>query len=207
VDPTTLEISLQALIEKSDEVVVTTFLSNHAAIISPSGEDVIGYDEGRVLRTFKGTHKVGDRVTFADPQGGIACGPGETGKVATTLLKPYEWQGTGVALALVFLRRTRTGDGDFPPGLRLTGSGVQGLFALPVAKELGPAASAPCWGIFPADRKQCNAALDEDTKPIGFGYKSDPLKETYKDVTVSQFLQEVQALADRLGYGQAAGQK
>jgi hypothetical protein len=210
VDPATLETSLQALMEKSDEVVVTNFMGYTASVISPSGEDVITYMEGRVVRSLKGTHKPGDLVTLAGPQGGIACGPEETSLGVDKLLWPPDQWGTDrtPALPLLFLRRSRAGEDDLPQGsLRLAGNGVQGYFALPTSPGFGPNAVALCEGTDASRRKRCNAALDEDTMRIRFGYKSDPLKKMYERATVSQFLQEVQALADRSGYGQAPEQK
>ncbi len=70
VDPATLEADLSSLMLKSDEVVLVGRYGNpvdtYASVLSPSGKQAISYLDVRVLRTWKGSHKVGNLLNFRD---------------------------------------------------------------------------------------------------------------------------------------------
>jgi hypothetical protein len=75
VDPATLETDLSALMRKSDEVVLVGPFRNQMSALSPSGAQAVSYYDVRVLRSWKGSHKVGDLLTFVLPFGAVNCKP------------------------------------------------------------------------------------------------------------------------------------
>ncbi|MFZ0478956.1 MAG: hypothetical protein WAL71_07380 [Terriglobales bacterium] len=229
VNPATLEKDLPTLMQKSDEVVLAGRPNGGAMAVSPSGEDAIWYRDVRVLHTWKGSHKVGDILTFAFPTGTVRCGPGEhdiartlTGRGDKLFAGSYMQEGPSV----LFLRH---GDTGLIGGLRLTGGdGTQGMFVVKPSKptdafdehnalnacfRAGYACNDPrydspeCRDPHIEDEMiaKCNAALNVSQKAVTIGYGRDLLLDKYDGMPISKFLKKVQAVADSLGYAGQAG--
>jgi len=133
VDPSTLESDISSLMEKSDEVVLGGAFTDSIHSFSPSGTDAVVYSDVRVLRSWKGSHKVGDLLTFGVPWGGVSCklpGKRSPGIGFFTLTGGSDWQGIDHGGPyILFLRYSRGNEGQTISGLRLTGGdGLQGLF-------------------------------------------------------------------------------
>jgi hypothetical protein len=131
-----MEKDLAALMRASDEVVMVGTPLRWVTALSPSGEDAISYADARVLRSWKGSHKVGDVITLGSWQGTVTCGPSH-GEFSGTTVGPsprflyhmpsptYSPDGPYV----LFLRRR--GEGSQIEAFRLAGGNdVQGLFDL-----------------------------------------------------------------------------
>ncbi|MGB9235382.1 MAG: hypothetical protein WCC04_13285 [Terriglobales bacterium] len=204
VDPATLQPNLAALMKKSDEVVLASIFLAHTDTVSSSGEDAIQFFDVRVLRTWKGAHRVDDLLTFAVPSGSVTCepDPGHNGQFlgASTMTGGVDWKGIGsLGPYVLFLRQSQGDEGRLIPGLRLTGGdGAQGLFAL--QSDPGGAADRDCSGIAPANTAKCNADLDSNQTPVSVTYRRDPLLKKYDGMPIANFLREVQFVADSLGY-------
>ncbi len=70
-----METDLYRLMQNSDDVILASNFTDEIDALAPSAEDAIEYYVVKVLRTFKGSHKVGDLVTYTLPGGGVYCGP------------------------------------------------------------------------------------------------------------------------------------
>jgi hypothetical protein len=212
VNPVTLEADLSALMQKSDEVVLATAPKGLSSVLSPSGADVITNYEVEVLRTWKGSHKIGDLLTFAMPLGIVECKSEQVPNTLYTVGKP-DWEGKYLAGPYVlFLRQSRGGETQLMPGLRLAGgSGLQGLFYIRPDSHYGNYCSFYSPSPTSADRcdtacgvQRCNTALHASPFHVSVRYRLDPLKRKYDGMPVPSFLNEVQSVADSLGYtGQA----
>jgi hypothetical protein len=220
-DAATFESDMSSLMEKSDEVVLASWADNTTAI-SPSGEDAVQYFDYVVLRTWKGSHKVGDTLTFANPSGYILCYSQPTDRdqsfkispsskirpVATTEVTPPPtmWY-TGVnsgspTTAVLFLRKSRGSETQLTEGLRLAGGeGTQGMYGVdfnPTTQE-----SITCDGRManPKSISHCNAILGATQLPISFEFDfNEPLRKRYDGMPFSSFLQEMRSVAESLGY-------
>jgi len=210
VDRSTLAPDLKSLMETSDDVILTSGLANGAEVIAPSGDDVIHYEDVKVMRTWKGSHKAGDTVTFAIPEASVHCSPvpveGGGPRFSTyTGLGYWAWSGAYYTYVL-FLRHAQGSETQLTPGLRMTGgSGMQGIYPVqfpifsPLIKE------SHCQNDFsankyPDDPKLCTEFLDTSDLPILVPLTIDPLFKKYNGMQVSEFLDEVQKEADALGY-------
>jgi len=207
VDPATLEKDLTALMQKSDEVVLASIFRTQTRALSPSGEEVIEYFDVKVLRTWKGSHKVGDLLTFAMPWGAVYCGIGPVpirgagNASAFTMTGGFDWETIRYAGPYVlFLRHSRGDETQLLPGLRLTGGdGMQGLFVVKYGY------SRECTGVWPDSVAKCSSILEASPETVAVRYRRDPLKKMYEGMPVPSFLNEVQALADSLGYPSQTG--
>ena len=202
IDPATLYSDLSALMQKSEEVVLVSD-GNHARALSPSGEHVIEYFDAKVLRTWKGSHKVGDLLTFAMPFGAVQCelGPLQSGSsfsTAFTMTGGFDWETIRYSGPYVlFLRHSQGNETKVVPGLRLTGGdGMQGLFVLHSLDKYNEA----CNGNIYVPMERCKAEVDVSQEPVAIRYRKDPLKKKYEGMPASTFLKEVQSLANSLGY-------
>jgi hypothetical protein len=204
VDPLTLAPSLFTLMQQSDEVILASTFGDQTSALAPSGQDVVAYFDVKVLRSWKGTHKVGDLVTFAMPWGAVNCAVpvknGQANTAAVTMTGGLDWETVRYAGPYVlFLRKSQGDETQLTPALRLTaGDGMQGLFVVHSAYD------QVCTAVMPGSATKCNASLDASREAVSVRYRLDPLKEKYEGMPVPQFLQEVQATADALGSGQAA---
>jgi len=203
VDSTTLAPNLFTLMQQSDEIILASTFGDQTSALAPSGQDVVAYFDVKVLRTWKGTHKVGDLVTFAMPWGAVNCGlpvkNGQANSAAVTMTGGLDWETVRYAGPYVlFLRQSRGEETELTPALRLTGGdGMQGLFVVHSAYD------QDCTCVMPGSLTKCNASLDSSKEVVSVRYRLDPLKEKYEGMPVPQFLQEVQATAAALSSGQA----
>ncbi|MDA4120402.1 MAG: hypothetical protein OK436_07420 [Thaumarchaeota archaeon] len=198
VDPATLETDLAALMQKSDDVVLVSYFRNQMTALSPSGEDVISYHDVIVLRSWKGSYKVGDLLTYAEPLGAVICEPRpyhSSSLTAWTTTGGDNWDGPGSpGPTILFLRQSQGNEKQLLPGLRLTGGdGLQGLFIVQSPW------TDKCSGARPDDMSKCSAALDASQAPIKIRYRLDPLKRKYEGIAASSFLKEIQSAADSSG--------
>ena len=206
VNPATLQTDLSALLQKSDEVVLVGSFIDQTLVLSPSGEDAITFHDVKVLRTWKGTHKPGDLLTFAIPEGAVNCGlePGHDipaiGVVTST--GAPDWEGIrSRGPYVLFLRQSQGSESQLIPGLRLAGGdGLQGLFALHSRYEPRSAFEEDCRGIFPGSVARCDAKVDASDETVKLVYRRDPLKKKYEGMPVPSFLKEVKSVADSLSY-------
>ena len=196
VDPATLEPDLTALMLKSDEVILASIQTDEIDTLAPSGEDGVEYYDVKVLRSWKGAHKVGDTLTYALPRGFITCGsvPGHDQPSMTVLTQTGAgdwWHTRALGPYVLFLRQSRGEETKLTAGLRLTGgSGLQGLFAL------GMNYDRDCAAVPPGEAEKCVAGLDTTRETVKVEYERDPLKKKYHGMPVPQFLKEVQSVAD-----------
>ncbi|MFZ3265257.1 MAG: hypothetical protein WA172_14730 [Terriglobales bacterium] len=206
VDPATLEADLSSLMLKSDEVLLVGRYGNpvdtYASVLSPSGDQAISYLDVRVLRTWKGLHKVSDLLTFAMPFGGVSCEAKRTGPVVGVSTRTGGWKDfEGInsdGPYVLFLRRSRGDETQIMPELRLTGgSGLQGLFVLTSPLRVD------CTAIPRKYTKRCYDQLIASLAPVKIQYRRDPLKKKYGGMPASVFLREVQSLADSPRGGQS----
>lgn len=224
VDAATLETDLSSLMAKSDEVVLASVHYDTLAI-SPSGEDAVRYYDVVIFRTWKGSHKVGDTLTIGIPGGNIPCysEPWERNQdfpissstkvrpeFYTSVVPPASLNDVGSITALpgpaiLFLRHSRDNETQLIEGLRLTGGdGTQGMYGVrfsPASKEYmscdGRGETAPGkQRIF----SHCTESLAATQLPIIFGFDFDPLYKKYDGMPFSSFIEEVQSVADSLGY-------
>jgi len=209
IDRSTLAPSLTALMERSDDVILTSTSSKSAEAIAPSGDDVIEYQDVKVLRTWKGLFKPGDTVTFAFPWSSVQCSlaPVESGgpTVYTTTGAGY-WQWSGAPEAYVlFLRRAQGVETLLTPGLRMTGgSGMQGMYPVQFPASSPLIKESHCQNDlsrdkYPEDPKLCLEFLENSDLPISIPLSIDPLFKNYNEMRVSEFLREIQDTADSLG--------
>jgi hypothetical protein len=208
VDKSTLEPDLASLMEDSDEVILGGAVDS-TDVISPSGEEAIEYVDVIVLQSWKGSHKVGDVLTFAIPAGMVRC----TASLASG--EPQYWtipDGGGnlnCGLCILMLRHSRGDETQLTPGLRLTGGdGMQGMYDVnPVGPRYpGPGFVKNCEGYRTSGdiRKGCVAFLKSSQTPVGIRYPADPLAKKYSGMPISKFMQEVESVADSLGYSAQA---
>jgi hypothetical protein len=136
----TLEKDLPSLFQKSDEVVLVGVILREVAALSPSDQDAVMYQDARVLRSWKGSHQLGDVLTFAIPNASIRCGM-EKNEISGTVTAPgpptqwsLSWNYGLQGPYLLFLRRDNTGlaDGLLPAG----GEGMQGVFIVDPTRDL-----------------------------------------------------------------------
>jgi hypothetical protein len=202
VAPATLEPDMSSLMEKSDEVILVGDTITSTEAISPSQQDVVKYYDVQVLRSWKGSHKVGDLLTFALPNATVRCttslANGEP--TFTTLSGVSGLKGPVWGAFVLFLRHSQGDEAQLTPGLRLTGGdGLQGMFQ--VSLDLH---SHICNVAHPRKTGECSAFLEASDIPVVDLYVRDPLSKEYDGMPISSFLQEVQATADSLGYATQA---
>lgn len=203
IDPRTLETDLHNLMRKSDDVILASNFTDELDALAPSGEDAVEYYDVKVLRTFKGSHRIGDLVTYTLPMGGVYCGPeplqrSAVNSGAVTLTGGPDWGRTGFQGPFVlFLRRSRGEETKLMPELRLAGGeGLQGMFAL--RDHYDRANYTDCLAVLPGGAAKCTAELETSADTVKIPYGPDPLHKEYDTMRVSQFLIEVQSVADSL---------
>ncbi len=202
VAPASLEPDLSHLMADSDEVILASSSSTFAPAISPSGNEAHTYYDVKVMRTWKGSHQVGDIITFAVPNATLSCLGTDTsphGGIASFSTITLGWRGAGGPYIL-FLRKTTSDQVQFIPGYRLTGAGgAQGLFGVPhspTATEWNKCdLSSSLTGS-----KRCYSFLEESQAKVKAGFGEDSLFTKYDGMPISEFLEEVQDVADSLGY-------
>jgi hypothetical protein len=206
IDHSTLAPNLTALMDRSDDVILTTIASRAVAAIAPSGDDIIEYEDVKVLRTWKGLFKPGDTVTFTFTYTSVPCSLGRSGdspRFSTlTGADVFRWSGINEAYVL-FLRRAQGTERQLTPGLRMTGgSGMQGIYPVQFPSSLSPLVKeSHCQNDYsrdkyPEDPKLCLEFLENSDLPISIPLSIDPLSKKYEGMRVSDFLREIQDVAD-----------
>jgi len=212
-DPVTLEPDLSSLMQKSDDVVLVGGGTRRADVISPNGTDVVAYEDARVLRVWKGSHEVGDVITFAIPRGRVFCeaglptGPGPFLTAETTVRLPdFEWFPNGPVV--LFLRRSQGDEAQTTPGLRLTGGGgFQGMYGIRKGSAPGEVCYKARYRGLVDDVAKCTAFVSASREPVSFCCRFDPLTKKFEGMPFHDLLKKVQAAADSLGTGQAENAK
>ncbi len=210
VDRSTLAPDLESLMEKSDDVILTTAPADGYEAIAPSGDDVIDYMDVKVMRVWKGSHKAGDTVTFAIPEAIVDCSPRPTW-TSDPLFSTYTglgyWTLSGINESFIlFLRHSQGSETQLTPGLRMAGgSGLQGIYPVqfpifsPLIKE-SHCQNNISGNKYPEDAKLCMDFLESSDMPIAVPLTFDPLFKEYNEMPISEFLKEMQDAADSLGY-------
>jgi hypothetical protein len=222
VDPATWIPTLKGLMEKSDLVVLGT-VPDQETVIAPSGDDAVQYFDVRVLRSWKGSLKVGETLTYALPYAVMCCCPRFVNKERddrvwwTTISGALAESHQGAPwLYILFLRQAKGDETQLTPGLRLTGAnGTQGSFFIMAKPETEEARI--CSAFKPGSVEKCNELLEFSQIPAQFTIFSFPLPDnrydellsgnsypsTYKKygyMPVSALLKVIQDTADSLGY-------
>jgi hypothetical protein len=197
IDPKTLAKDLSTLMQESDEVVLAGDSYAFVHVLSPSGESAVDYFDVKVMRSWKGSHHVGDVLTFALPAGAIYCGMTESHQNSSfsTMAGTPEWKNTlYVGPYVLFLRHPQGNETQlvqslFPAG----GQGLQGMFQIqiPVKGE----AQQPCTGVLKGTLAWCDSHLQTSDYPIEVPYVHDPLAKKYDGMRIAEFLQEVRNVA------------
>lgn len=213
VDRSTLALDLKSLMEQSEDVILTTSPTRGVTAIAPSGDDVLDFNDVRVLRTWKGSYKPGDTVTFSIPFTHASCSlePGGETPSFTTLVGLGELTREQDRFGrdeerILFLRHAQGSEKQLAPGLRMTGgSGWQGMYSVQFPWPSPLIEESHCendisHNKFPSDAKLCMEFLDTSDMPIFVPLKIDPLFKKYNGMQVSEFLDEVQKTAESLEY-------
>jgi hypothetical protein len=200
IDPKTLSLDLTTLMQESDEVVLAGRSYASARVFSPSGESAVDYFDVKVMRSWKGSHQVGDVLTFALPAGAVYCGMTESHQNSSfsTMAGTLEWKNSlYLGPYVLFLRHpqgkeTQLVQSLFPAG----GQGLQGMFQIQI--PLKDEGWRPCNGVLEGTLKWCDSHLETGDYPIQVPYVHDPLAKKYDGMRISEFLQEVRnAAADQ----------
>ena len=132
INPETLKKNVLALVQASDEVVLTGGIVDSIAALSRSGEDGVGYVDVRVLHVWKGHYEPGELLTFGIPTSMVDCGfHSIVGTVTGNPQWHWPWEHHREGPFVLFLREDDSGLID---GLTLTGGdGTQGMFVVTAA--------------------------------------------------------------------------
>jgi len=210
VDPSTLVDDLSSLMQKSDEVLLVGDTTGNASMVSPNGVDVFDYIDARVLRVWKGSHKVGDVVTFLLPFGAVICEP-------WPVPHPHEGRplmaGTHAHLGdfasfvhgprVLFLRQSRGDEMQITPGLRLTGGGgFQGMYGLKDMRAHPDDCSKADVRGRADEIAACNELLDRSHDLVSSSSVLDLPTKKWAGKPMLSFLKAVQAAADSSGHSE-----
>lgn len=204
VESGTVVRSLSDLMKKSDEVVLAGVRSGQTFVFSPSGDTVVDYFDVTVFRSWKGTHEVGDTLTFAVPVGSVDCGM-DSGRLVrfstmvgfySTALRTFIWKGGFYnGPYILFLLHPQGKETELVQTLFPTGAeGLQGMFPIP----LDPTSieEKHCTGAMPGGMELCDSFLETSTQTtIIVPYVADPLAKKYDGMPIADFLNVVRNLA------------
>jgi len=186
-------------------VILASVFRNNVPAVSASGKQAMSYYDVTVLPTWKGSHKVGDLLTFALPGGTVRCGmvPPEYGPDDSAAVPPNFDRGDAAGEPYVLLLHESRGDEtQVTPGLRRAGGdGTPGLLALPATYDYRDKYDrerpTDCSAVFSGGGANCIAALDQSQETVKVRYRLDPLKTKYEGMPVPDFLKEVQSVRIR----------
>jgi hypothetical protein len=204
VDPITLIRDLASLMEKSDEVVLAGISLRHDFVFSPSGEGAVGYFDVKIFRSWKGTHEVGDTLTFGVPAGAVHCGMTESGQSVyfstmagyySPAFRTYVWKSNFYSGPyLLFLRHPQGKETQLVQTLLPTGGqGLQGMFPIPLSPTSVEASR--CNGALIGSMEWCDSFLETSQNPVVVPYVPDPLAKKYDGMPIADFLNVVRNLA------------
>jgi hypothetical protein len=186
--------------KQSDEVVLAGRPLESAEAISPSGKDAVEYFDIKVLRTWKGSHKVGDTLTFAITNASLRCGALTAKGTPTFSTINFDWKGLRFGVLVLFLRQSKGTEAQLNMGLRLTGGdGLQGAFSVALSVPSDEEMNCRGLDIQHGGLEKCNSFLEASENPVSVPYRRDPLLKKYDGMPIASFLQEVQSVADSLG--------
>src|ERR1700761_5714969 len=179
VDPNTLIQDLGTLMERSDEVVLTGVAYRGFTVFAPSGESVTTYYDVKIIRSWKGTHEVGDTLTFGVPAGAVHCGwtdSRQSSVYVSTMKGTNEWQDNLLydRPTILFLRRPNGNETQLVQTLLpATGGGLQGIFSisLPVSDYK---TSNKCASLKSETLKWCDSYRETSQYPVVAPYVPDP---------------------------------
>ncbi len=167
VDPHTFFHGLDALMKESDEVVLAGITYRSIFALSPSGESAVTYFEVKVIRSWKGSHNVGDTLTFGEPVGVLRCGETATHHFVdfSTMIGTADWPfGHSSGPFVLFLHKAQGKDAQLVEGLLPAGgAGLQGMFSLQF--DVKSTEERRCDGQFPGTLEWCDAFLDTSESP------------------------------------------
>lgn len=196
VDPNTLVQDLGALMERSDEVVLTGTPYRSSSVFSPSGESVTTYQNVQVIRSWKGSHNVGDTLTFGVPAGVVHCGMTDSRQsvYVSTMNGTAEWNIAYQGSYLLFLRHPQGKETELVQTLLPTaGGGLQGMF--PISFLNGAPEMNKCASLRSEALRWCDSFIETSQYPVIVPYLHDPLGKKYNGMPVADFLNVVRNLA------------
>jgi hypothetical protein len=205
-DPTTFVQNLNTLMEISDEAILAGVVDG-AIVPSPTGKSVTTYNEVRVIRSWKGTHHIGDLLIFGVPFGNLTCGLSPEGTITHSFLVdgPYFARAN---LYVLFLRRPKGDETKLVQGLfPAAGEGAQGIFqiSVPGGRQITP--EEYCAGTGDVNVPHCEAIMQTSQSPVVVPYAHDPLAKKYSGMPASDFLREVQSVAAGQGVSEKSSSK
>lgn len=197
IDPQTLSQSLSDLMRNSDEVILAGVQLHHAELLSPTGDTAVTYYDVKVIRTWKGSHNVGDVVTFGVPAGRVNCGRSESGHAVyfPTIAWDADWKNMVLGQPKVlFLRRPRGEETRIAQSLIPTGGGgLQGVYPIHISPT--EEAEPKCTGVLPGTLKWCDSFLEVSQLPVRFPFSHDPIAKRYDGMPAHEFLDQVRETA------------
>lgn len=199
IDPKTLMPDLNSLMAKSDDVVLG-LIRDYAELVSPSGENPVTYYEVQLLRTWKGSHRAGDILTYGWPGGRIGCDH------AAIFVEPggapgeNDYSNIADSAMVLFLRQSKGHEAQLIEGLRpAAGEGAQGFYPIHIQDphRLGEICNDLIDEKLWEDKnvQPCASYLETNRSPIVVPYVHDPLHNKYNGMPASDFLREVQSVA------------
>jgi len=203
IDSNSFVQSLAELIQKSDEVVLGGSAYRSASVLSPSRESATTYYEVKVIRSWKGSHNVGDVITFGIPVGGVRCGETESHQSInfSTMVGTAEWKRKIFdGPFLLFLRHPQGKETELVLVQDLipsAGNGLQGMFPIHIPPQ--DDAINQCTGVPPDSIRWCASYLETSQYPVEVPYTLDPFAKKYDSMPISDFLVKVRDATDSQG--------
>jgi len=209
IDSTTLVPDLNALLEESDEVVLAAS-PNFATVLSPSSESVAIYSEVRVIHSWKGTHRAGDKLTFGVPFGELPCDQPPHNNQSSFFVQPDDFalKSGGPYAWVLFLRQSKGKETLSVQGLRpAAGEGLQGMFLIQLPVPKPSYTENRCSGFPNEPVEHCASYLETSQSPVMVPYAHDPLAKIYGGMPASDFLRAVQSAAAAKGLDEKSSLK
>jgi hypothetical protein len=186
-------------------VILAGVFRDNVPAVSPSGKQAMSDYDVTVFPIWKGSHKVGDLLTFALPGGAARCGmvSPEYGPDHSAAAPPnLDWRDSAGGPYVLLRHESRGDETQVTPGLRRAGGDTtQGLFALPATYDYrdkyGRDRHTDCSAVFSGGGANCIAALDQSQETVKIRYHLDPLKTKYEGMPVPDFRKEVQSVRIR----------
>ena len=202
VDPKTLMPDLNSLMAKSDDVVLA-IVRDYDELVSPSGENPVMYYEVRVIRSWKGSHRAGDILTYGWPGGRIRCDPEINS--AVWVMPGGDTSGPNIGrlvdqAIVLFLRQSKDQEAQLIEGLRpAAGEGTRGFYPIHILDPTGmreiciDSIDEKLWEN--KNVQPCDSYLETNRSPIVVPYPHDPLYNNDNGLPAADFLRAVQSAA------------
>jgi hypothetical protein len=197
--PNTFVRDLKTLMDKSDEVILAAHM-DYYAVISPNGKSTAGYEEVRVIHSWKGAHPVGATLTFGRRGGLVECSPNRGESLFSAIPKGRFLSGLELSgfVYVLFLRHAEDKETQLVQGLLpAAGEGLQGEFTIYIP-DYPSDANRRCWGVLDGtgNFQDCSLYLRSLTSPVMILYEFDPLAAKYYGTPAAGFMEEIQSEAD-----------